>query len=243
MAARPIALYRSTDHACPYLPGEIAASAFVDPAADLSPRLYARLLEHGFRRSGRHVYRPACPACQACRPVRIPVDAFRPRRGQRRTWRGSAAALSVTRRPAVFEEEHFALYQRYLGARHPDGGMTGGDASAYREFVLADWCETLCIELRIGGRLLAVAVTDRVPGALSAVYTYFDPGESARGPGVLAILAQVELARRWQLRHLYLGYWIEACRKMRYKSDFRPLEVRSGDVWRRVGPGDELPAA
>ena len=243
MASRAIALYRSSDHPCPYLPGETAASAFVDPALELSPALYARLLEHGFRRSGCHVYRPTCPTCEACRPVRISVKTFRARRSQHRVWRNSQATLTVTPRPATFDEQHYALYQRYIAARHPDGGMAEGDAGDYRRFMFAAWCETLCIELHIGGQLLAVAVTDLVPGALSAVYTFFDPGEAGRSPGVLAILAQVELARRWRLPHLYLGYWIAACSKMAYKADYRPLEVLSGEAWRRIGRGEPMPLA
>lgn len=241
MAGRGIALFRGTDHACPYLPGQTAASAFVDPSLELTPALYARLLAHGFRRSGSFVYRPLCPACAACRPVRIAVDAFRPKRSQRRAWRASAPALTVTPRPAGYDAAHFALYQRYLESRHPDGEMANGDASDYGRFLFACWGETLCIELRVGGRLLGVAVTDVVPGALSAVYTFFDPAEEGLSPGVLAILAQVELARRWGLPHLYLGYWIADCRKMRYKSEYRPLDVLIDDAWRRVGPGEPMP--
>jgi arginine-tRNA-protein transferase len=241
MAGRAIAFYRGAPHPCPYLPGRVAASAFVDPSLDLTPAVYARLLAHGFRRSGHYVYRPLCPDCAACRAVRLPVAAFLPRRSHQRAWRASRADLTMTPRPAAFDEQHFALYQQYLGARHPDGEMANGDADDYRRFLFADWGETLCLELRLGERLLGVAVTDVVPGALSAVYTFFDPAQFARSPGVLAILAQVELARTWQLPHLYLGYWIDACQKMRYKADYRPLEVLAGDAWHRVGPGEPMP--
>jgi arginine-tRNA-protein transferase len=34
------------------------------------------------------------------------------------------------------------------------------------------------------------------------------------------------------LPYLYLGYWIEASRKMAYKGDFRPLEAWRGDHWK-----------
>jgi len=243
MSQRAVTLFRSADHPCPYLPDETSASAFVDPALELSPPLYGRLLEHGFRRSGVHVYRPACPGCGACRAVRIPVADFRPRRSQQRAWRASAAGLSLVPRRGEFVEEHYALYTRYLAARHPEGGMAGGDVQDYERFAFADWCDSLCIELRLRGRLLAVAITDQVPNALSAVYTCFDPDESGRSPGVLAILAQIELARRWGLAHLYLGYWIGDCQKMAYKSEYRPLEVLGGAGWQPVGRGERMPPA
>jgi len=173
--------------------------------------------------------------------VRIPVAAFRRRRSQRRAWEGSSQGLEVTARPASWDAHHFALYQRYLATRHPDGEMAGSDPEDYRRFLFADWCETRCVELRIDRRLLAVAVTDVVPGALSAVYTFFDPAEAPRSPGVLAILAQIELARHWRLAHVYLGYWIGDCQKMRYKGDYRPLEVLVDGAWRRVEAGEPMP--
>jgi arginine-tRNA-protein transferase len=119
--------------------------------------------------------------------------------------------------------------------------MVAGDREDYRRFLFTDWCETRRVELRIDRRLLAVAVTDVVPCALSAVYTFFDPAQAQRSPGVLAILAQIELARHWRLAHVYLGYWIGDCQKMRYKADYRPLEILVDGAWRRVESGEPMP--
>lgn len=88
-------------------------------------------------------------------------------------------------------------------------------------------------EFRASSRLLAVAVVDHLEDGLSAVYTYFDPDERRRSLGRLAILKQVELARALQLRWLYLGYWIEDCQKMSYKTEYQPLEYFRGGEWRR----------
>ena len=70
-----------------------------------------------------------------------------------------------------------------------------------------------------------------VPEALSAVYTFYDPDEADRGLGTLAILRQLEWARRERRRHVYLGYWIEGHPKMDYKRRFRPLEAFDGRQW------------
>jgi arginine-tRNA-protein transferase len=75
-------------------------------------------------------------------------------------------------------------------------------------------------------------VTDIDAQAMSAVYTFYDPGEAARGLGTLAILRQIEWARREGRRHLYLGYWIAGHDKMDYKRRFRPLEGFDGRSWR-----------
>ena len=84
--------------------------------------------------------------------------------------------------------------------------------------------------------LCAVAVTDVIPGALSAVYTFYDPALEAHSLGTLAILRQIEWARRDGYAHLYLGYWIDGQRKMDYKRRFSPLERFDGRGWVRADP-------
>ena len=46
----------------------------------------------------------------------------------------------------------------------------------------------------------------------------------------------IEIAREAGLPYVYLGYWIEGCRKMVYKSRFRPLEGLGPDGWTVIDP-------
>jgi arginine-tRNA-protein transferase len=234
-----VALYRTGIRPCGYLAERHAANAFVDPELALTPEIYAQLLERGFRRSGSHVYRPACPACRRCVAVRIPVEAFVPARRQRRSWRRCESLRAISREPC-FSEEHYALYRRYTASRHGDSDMATASPDAYLEFLTAGWAETRFLELRDGNDLLAVAVTDRQPDSLSAVYTFFDPRYERLSLGVVSILQQIDWARQLGKRWLYLGYWINDCRKMSYKADYRPLEVLSLGHWQRVGAGEAL---
>lgn len=227
---RQLAFFASRPHPCPYLPEREAITLFADPEAQLDNRMYGRLSEFGFRRSGQLVYRPACPDCNACIPVRIPVEGFVGRRADRRTWRRNGD-LTVTAAAPAYREEHFALYRKYLQSRHPGGSMDTDDPGQYLEFLTCSWSDTVFYEFRAGQRLLAVAVTDQVPGALSAVYTFFDPEEAARSLGSYAILWQVAEARRLGLGWVYLGYWIEECRKMSYKGRIRPLQMFRHGQW------------
>ena len=57
-------------HKCGYLPGRSAVTIFVDPRRRPNVSTYTMLSQHGFRRSGDHVYRPQCPDCSACIPAR-----------------------------------------------------------------------------------------------------------------------------------------------------------------------------
>jgi arginine-tRNA-protein transferase len=79
-----------------------------------------------------------------------------------------------------------------------------------------------------------VAVTDVCANGISAVYTFYDPAETARSLGTCAILQQIELARRRGMPWLYLGFWIDGHPKMDYKRRFRPLQVRGTDGWREL---------
>lgn len=223
-------LFLSTEHTCGYLPGLQARSAFVDPDAGLGATQYQRLLELGFRRSGDHTYRPHCRDCARCVPVRIDAAAFTPDRSQRRCrQRNADLQLSIE---TELSDEHFALYQRYLSARHAGGGMDPADRKAFHAFLECSWLDVRYWCFRADNELLAVAVVDHLPEALSAVYTFFAPEQRARGLGTLAVLEQLRIAREQGLAQLYLGYWVENSAKMDYKRRFQPLEALYGMRWR-----------
>lgn len=227
-----INLYSTPPHPCSYLPDRKAQTQFLEPELRPDMALYQDLIDQGFRRTGRHLYRPLCPECRECQSLRLPVATFRPNRQQRRALGAVADRLEVAARAFDFDERHFQLYERYLNSRHADGDMANPTRQGYLDFVSADWCKTLSVELYLEQRLMAVAITDLLPGGLSAVYSFFEPELMALSPGVLAILAQVSLAQDIGLECLYLGYWIQDCRKMAYKSHYRPHQRYINGAWR-----------
>ena len=117
-----LTLFLTGKRPCAYLPGHEERVLFVDPRVPMRGPLYEALLQQGFRRAGRFVYRPACGPCQRCVPVRIDVNHFTPNRSQRRN-RDHNGDLILIDRAADFAPEHFALYAAYIRHRHPDGGM------------------------------------------------------------------------------------------------------------------------
>ena len=202
---------------------------FAEPAL-LDAVLYSSLARLGFRRSGSHVYRPACSRCSACVPVRVPAVDFQLRRRDRRCLARNAD-LELRRVTAGFDEEHFQLYSDYLAARHPNAGMDQPTPAGFNQFLIGTWSHTWFMELRLAGRLVAAGVIDQLDDGLSAVYSYFDPVLSDRGLGNYIILRQIELTRACGLPYLYLGYWIETSAKMAYKGRFRPLEALRDGRW------------
>ena len=226
----PLGFFRTPPHECGYLTGKNAVTMFVDPRVRPDKGSYTLLSQHGFRRSGAHVYRPRCPACAASVPIRIPVDRFRPSRSQRRVLKKNSAVVS-TMNKAEFNEEHFLLYEKYIERRHHGGGMEDPDPNSYMDFLTASWADTSFIEFRRERNLMGVAVIDHLEDGLSAVYTFFDPDLEDLSPGRYAILKEIELTAQLGLQWLYMGYWIKDCRKMSYKAEYIPHQKFIDGQW------------
>ncbi|MCS2609092.1 arginyltransferase [Halomonas dongshanensis] len=227
--------FLTVPHPCSYLDGREATTLFLDPKEAVADGVYDALSLLGFRRSGRHLYRPHCESCNACRSVRIPVAAFTPNRTQRKLARRNA---DITTRvvPARFEPHHYELYADYIRLRHADGDMYPPSREQYRTFLAQEAPYARLLELYLDEELVAVSAFDELEHGLSAIYTFFAVRDDLerRSLGTQAILELIHLTHEKSLPHLYLGYWIEACRKMRYKQAFAPLEQLDGQRWRRL---------
>ena len=225
-----ISLYSTPSQDCNYLSDKQSTSVYADPYLPKNMVIYSFLSEHGFRRSGEHIYRPQCEMCNACVATRVPVNNFHPNRNQRRTWKQNED-LTIKVFPAEYRTEHFELYQRYLSIRHANGGMDDPTPESYMNFLTCSWSETFFFEFRMKKKLVAVAVVDKLNNALSAVYTFFDPDLSHRSLGKFSILYTIEYASQSEMKWLYLGYWIEECQKMKYKQEYQPQEHFKNHQW------------
>jgi arginine-tRNA-protein transferase len=222
--------YSTQPHPCSYLEEQTATTLFLDPTTPVDAHIYSRLSVMGFRRSGPHIYRPHCEACQACIPCRLPVATFKPTRQQQRALKRNAD-LRVEELDDINHPAIYALYERYINERHKDGDMYPPSQEQFETFLTQAWGRTHFFGMHSDDRLIGVAVVDELDNAFSAVYTFFDPDEHKRSLGNFAILWQIGEARRRNLPYVYLGYWIKNCRKMNYKSQYRPLEVLINDHW------------
>jgi leucyl-tRNA---protein transferase len=230
----PIALRLTTlpSQPCNYLPGQIATTrAFL--IEQLSPEIYDRFMNAGFRRSGNIIYQPVCGACEACVPIRVRVQAFEPNKSQRRCWR-SNEDLIVTEGSPDLTDEKFDLYRRYLIDWHGREGVVADDRAGLKEFLYRSPVNTLEFCYRAPeGKLLGVGIADVSSQIFSSVYFYFDPRERKRGLGTFSTLYEIQWSRRRNIGFYYQGFWVNGCRAMQYKSLFRPAETLGSDgAWR-----------
>lgn len=238
LEAPPRFLFRTPPMPCPYLAGQIERHVFAEIGGQDAAECYDALSRAGFRRSHRVAYRPACPGCGACVPVRVAAARFRPSRSQRRVARGNLD-LAFRETPPVATAEQFHLFQRYQRSRHGDGEMARMGFEEYRAMVEDSAVGTALVEFRsTEGALYAACLFDRLGDGLSAVYSFFDPDQSARGLGTHAVLWLIDQARREGRPHVYLGYWIADSRKMAYKARFQPLQALTAGQWRDLPTGE-----
>ena len=169
----------------------------------------------------------------------IRVRDFEHNRVQRRIVRRNEHVHAIETQPLATGEQ-YALFSRYVMARHHDGDMADMDFDDYRAMVEESPVETAIIEFRddsADGRLVGACLVDWLSSGVSAVYSYFDPQNPRRGLGTYMILWLADAAARRGLPYVYLGYWIADSSKMAYKRAFRPLEFFGPEGW------TELPTA
>lgn len=231
------------EDACPYLPGRMWRNFLLDAGGEFDDRLHQFLLDRGFRRMGRYLYRPVCEDCRECRPLRIDVHRFSASKSQRRAVRRNAD-LDVTVEPeALYDSEKRDLLHRYLEVRH-EGPMTA-DEGSMREFMFNSPGGTAGVSFRSGdGRLIGYGILDLTEDIVSSLYFFFDPDEGKRSLGVFSTVWEIEYARDTGRTWYHPGFYVRECAAMNYKADFGPCEILDPDVgWRPFTESDRPPAS
>lgn len=228
--------YLTAPAPCPYLPGRLERKVFTYLSGEMAPVVNDALTNMGFRRSQSIAYKPACDHCASCVSVRIPIGRFEMRRSFRRIERMNRE-LDFETLPPRATAEQYNLLRRYLISRHAEGGMADMGLFDYAAMVEDTPIDSQIVEYRSERRLIAVCLTDRLNDGLSMVYSFFDPDAASRSLGTFMVLNHVAQAHRLDLPYVYLGYWVDGCRKMVYKSRFFPLESLGPDGWRPFDRG------
>lgn len=142
--------------------------------------------------------------------------------------------------PASFTEEKYALFKRYQMEVHsePESKVS---VKGFTRFLVDTPLEleptgTSGVSYgshhalyRLNGTLIAFAVLDLLPQAVSSVYFVWNPDWSGMSLGKLSALREIEMVRDFERKGLWevgkgrymMGYYIEVP-KMRYKADYQP---------------------
>jgi arginyl-tRNA--protein-N-Asp/Glu arginylyltransferase len=230
---------------CGYLPHRQWSLEY-DYVAGISPAEYLCRMLDNWRRFGNMLFRPACEACRACRSLRVVVPVFRPDRSQKRCRRDNEGIVERRVGKPRVTKTKLALYDRYhaFQAENKDWPHHAPrDASSYTDsfvdqpFPVEEWCYF------IDDQLIGVGYVDALTEAprgwdesacgLSAIYFFYDPNYRNLSLGTWNILCLIAEAARRRLPYVYLGYYVEGCSSMTYKTRFVPNQLRGEDgVWR-----------
>ncbi|CUH10822.1 arginyl-tRNA-protein transferase [Jannaschia seosinensis] len=238
--------YVTAPQSCPYIDGRRERKLFTALQGSGAVALNDKLSKQGFRRSQNVLYRPSCADCSACLSARIRVADFRATRSQRRALARNAHLRREITSPWATDAQ-YALFRRYLAARHANGGMADMDIFEFAAMIEESPIRTRVIEYwddrpKAEGEepiLRAVCLTDVLDDGLSMVYSFYDPACRQDSLGTHIILDHIEIAREAALPYVYLGYWVPSSPKMGYKAQFSALEIFKNRVWQDIGDPDE----
>ena len=235
----------TTPAPCPYLPGRMERKVFTELKGEHADALNDALSRIGFRRSQTVAYRPSCLDCSACTSVRVVAGEFRPSATQRRNLKRNADLVVGECQPWATPEQ-YELLRRYLGQRHPGGGMAQMDEGDFADMVEHTPITSFVTEYRepgagiTPGRLVGACLTDYQADGLSMVYSFYEPDHEARtGLGNFIILDHIRRAARAGLPYVYLGYWVDGSERMQYKVRYRPLERLGREGWERFSDAEQ----
>ena len=231
---KDIQYYITPPHRCSYLDDRSARMVFIDPQQPVDQSGLSELSRQGFRRSGDFIYRPECHHCRQCLSARVPVALFSPNSSQKRALKRNQDLRMEIRPTRQATQVHYRLYERYINQRHCDGDMYPPSREQFDKFLVESCASSFFIEFWLADQLLCAATCDELDDGLSAVYTFFDPDETARSLGTFAILKQIEWIKQQAKPFVYLGYWVPEAPKMNYKMQYSPLEILLEGRWQRL---------
>lgn len=217
------------DKPCPYLKNRPSQTKY-NWIEDCSLSYYQKMLEHGYRRFGKLFFNPICQGCYECLSVRINIHNFIWKKRFKRVLNKNQDLTIALRKPTM-TKEHLELHNRYHKDMKNRRGWQQEETSAehyYRSFV--EGANEYGYELLyfLKNKLISVALVDILPESISAVYCFYDPDFRERSLGTLSILKQLEIAKENSIDYVYLGYMVKNNASLKYKENFKPLEILSG---------------
>lgn len=233
-----VKFYLTTPQLCPYLGDRYERKIFTTLNGLHSNKLNDVLTHSGFRRSQNIAYRPSCDMCSKCVSVRVNVEKFIFDKKWRRIINKNKL-INATECAPVATEERFALLTKYLDHRHLNQGMSGMDGDDFISMIEECVSSTKLIDYRLSkdcemgkkGQLIGCTLIDDIDDGRSMVYSFFDTDFPKNSLGSFIILDQIIQMRLSRKPYLYLGYLIDGCEKMEYKTRFQPLESLGLKGW------------
>ena len=188
------------------------------------------LIERGFRRFGKMFFRPICSDCQECQSIKIEVENFSFSKSQKRIIKKASHLKSYVQTPTL-SQAHLDLFKKYHLHMKEKKEWTYNETTPehyYQSFVTGHnefGYEVLYFD---ENKLIGVDLIDILEDGISSIYFYYDPDYSQYSLGKLSLYNQIKFAQRSSKKWIYLGYYVEDCPSLSYKSEYKPYITLRG---------------
>lgn len=214
---------------CSYLEGKHQTTHY-KAIEECTASFCQELIERGYRRFGKIFFRPECSTCSECQSIKIDVQSFNFSASQRRVLRKASSIKSYIRKPTL-SKEHLELFDKYHLYMQEKKGWEQTPKSAqtyYSSFVDAHYDFGYEVLYYLDDKLIGVDLIDILEDGVSSIYFYYDPDYSNYSLGRLSLYNQILFAQRWHKRWIYLGYYVQDCPSLSYKSHYTPYLTLEG---------------
>ncbi len=188
-------------------------------------------IERGFRRFGKTYFRPICQGCNECQSIKIDVANFKFSKSARRILKKGTFITSIIQKPSL-TQEHIKLFEKYhLYMQDLKGWSYTPTApeNYYNSFVSGHGdfgYEVLYFDEE---KLIGVDLIDILDDGISSIYFYYDPDYMKYSLGKLSLYQQIKYAKVAEKDWIYLGYYVQDCPSLSYKSQYKPYLTLEGN--------------
>lgn len=193
----------------------------------------AALIERGWRRFGNMFFRPICADCNACESFKVDVKNYNFSKSERRILRKNENTKIILQHPQV-TTSHLALFEKYHSHMKDKRAWTHETTTPrhyYMSFVHGHGDFGYEALYYIDDVLVGIDLIDILPNGISSIYFYYDPDFSKHSLGTFSMLQQIQIAKENDLDWIYMGYYVQSCQSLEYKSRYKPYHVLQGRPW------------
>ncbi|MEA3521494.1 MAG: arginyltransferase [Campylobacterota bacterium] len=190
----------------------------------------SELIERGWRRFGTMFFRPICSDCNKCESIKIDVSKHKFSKSDRRVIKKASHFKVIIQTPTL-SRQHLELFRRYHDFMQIKRGWDHQKVSAENYFTsfvqgYSDFgYEVLYFD---EDKLIAIDLIDILDNGISSIYFYYDPDYQKFSLGKYSIYQQIEYAKKLGLSWIYLGYYVQECQSLSYKSRYKPYHTLQG---------------
>ena len=197
---------------------------------DCSIETCSELIERGYRRFGKMYFRPICADCNECQSIKIDVENYNFSKSAKRILKKASHIKSYISIPSV-SHERLRVFEKYHLHMQEKKSWEYNQTSSehyYNSFVVGH--ENFGYEVLYydEDKLIAVDLIDVLDEGISSIYFYYDPEYAHLSLGKFSLYYQIKFAQKWDKKWIYLGYYVEDCPSLSYKSEYKPYLTLEG---------------